>query len=331
MLITYVIFAYNHERFIEAALRSAFAQTYEPMEIVIIDDGSSDATAERIERLIADYSGPKKVQFLQNLVNQGGKGVIMKAVTAASGEIVVAADGDDVSVPHRSAAIAATMKADPQLQCLSSNCQIMSEDGAVEGLYYPEPIAERTLRSFENPNMGLLGATAAFRRSLFDVFGPLDDEVLMGDRVIPFRAAIIGKLGYIDEALVLYRRHGNNLWLRDGLAPRDMPSWWNDLKRRNALMVPVLRNRIMDLKTGLELRPDRSEEIRSLHATTAVFLKRYAVEHELYRGTGLLRKFILAAKMKSTGVSWRYLRGWMRKFLFPEWYFRTIHFKENSV
>lgn len=59
--VTLALFAYNQERFITEAVEAAFAQTYQPLEIIISDDGSSDKTYDTILSLVQRYQGPHTV------------------------------------------------------------------------------------------------------------------------------------------------------------------------------------------------------------------------------------------------------------------------------
>jgi cellulose synthase/poly-beta-1,6-N-acetylglucosamine synthase-like glycosyltransferase len=70
-LVSILLIAYNQEKQIADAVRSALAQTYTPLEIIISDDASSDATFTTIEAAIAGYRGPHKVIARRNAANQG--------------------------------------------------------------------------------------------------------------------------------------------------------------------------------------------------------------------------------------------------------------------
>ncbi|MCK5536618.1 MAG: glycosyltransferase, partial [Bacteroidales bacterium] len=59
-LISFTLFAYNQEKYIQEAVEGALSQTYSPLEIVISDDCSTDRTFEIIKELTEDYSGPHK-------------------------------------------------------------------------------------------------------------------------------------------------------------------------------------------------------------------------------------------------------------------------------
>jgi len=329
VLVSYILFTYNHVAFIDAALQSALAQTYDPMEVVITDDGSTDGTAERIEAIIAQYRGPKTIRFRKNRFNAQGKGVVRGTVEDARGEIVVAADGDDESLPHRTAVIVGAFEADDQLQCISSNANVIDEAGTIQRLWHEGPVGERTLANFRVPSMGMLGATVAFRRAVFDVFGPLDHDVVMGDRVIPLRAAIVGRLGYIDEVLVNYRQHSQNMWLGFDSKAGGFERWRSQLARRNELMIPVLVNRIRDLETGLAAFPARSAQLDELLRSTQRFLQEALIERALYDRANLTHRLFLVAKgMPLKGPGFRERFRWAVKFLFPHVHYRrTLRMK----
>ena len=84
MKISVIITAYNHERFIQAALNSALTQSRPADEIIVIDDASTDRTAAVIATTLQGY--PKEpVSFLRNEINLGVTGSVAKAVAAAVG------------------------------------------------------------------------------------------------------------------------------------------------------------------------------------------------------------------------------------------------------
>jgi cellulose synthase/poly-beta-1,6-N-acetylglucosamine synthase-like glycosyltransferase len=60
-LITLFVYAFNHEKFIREAVEGAFAQTYNPLEIILSDDCSTDRTYEIMQEMAERYSGPHKV------------------------------------------------------------------------------------------------------------------------------------------------------------------------------------------------------------------------------------------------------------------------------
>ena len=89
-LITFALFAYNQEKFIEEAVLGVFYQTYSPLEIILSDDGSSDNTFEIMSRMASEYVGPHTIVLNRNQPNIGLIQHVNKVVDEISkGEIVV--------------------------------------------------------------------------------------------------------------------------------------------------------------------------------------------------------------------------------------------------
>ncbi len=104
-LLTFAIFAYNQESLVQEAVEAAFAQTYSPLEIILSDDFSQDRTFNIMKAVAAGYHGPHKIVLNRNPSNLGPATHVNRIVKLAQGELIVAASGDDVSLPDRTARI----------------------------------------------------------------------------------------------------------------------------------------------------------------------------------------------------------------------------------
>ena len=71
MSVTFALLCYNQEKFIREALRGAFRQDYQPLEILISDDHSTDASFDILREEVANYSGPRTVRLVRNGENLG--------------------------------------------------------------------------------------------------------------------------------------------------------------------------------------------------------------------------------------------------------------------
>lgn len=94
-LVSVIVPAYNAERFLERSLRSALAQTYRNLEIVVVDDGSSDRTAE-----IARGTGDPRVRYLSQ-PNRGQGPARNNGIRASAGAYVTLLDADDYYLPEK--------------------------------------------------------------------------------------------------------------------------------------------------------------------------------------------------------------------------------------
>src|SRR5690554_5258536 len=100
-LVTFALFAYNQEKYIREAIEGAFSQTYEPLEIILSDDCSTDRTFEIMQQMAADYEGRHNVILRRSSENRGLGLHIQDVAALAHGRFIVVAAGDDVSLPPR--------------------------------------------------------------------------------------------------------------------------------------------------------------------------------------------------------------------------------------
>ena len=189
-----VIPAYNVEQYIEAAIDSVLAQTKPFYEIIIVNDGSTDATAARLEK----YAYCPTVRLIHTK-NQGLGPTRNEGVRHASGDFVYFLDADDVIVPHFVAALNSVLENTPNLDLIFFSGEIFydddyprgsSTDARVDEFYrdldgiYPSGIdaaaAMLQIRKF-SPSACLYISRRAFWENSLQ-FKPIiheDDEVIM--------------------------------------------------------------------------------------------------------------------------------------------------------
>ena len=212
----------NGERYIVEQLESILLQTPSPIQIVISDDGSTDATLERVRAVIAEHSATGAIlprfDILENPRPLGVTANFAQAVERCDGDVIVLCDQDDVWHPHRLAAgLEALEHADVTL--VFSDAELVDGSGA--------PLGRRLLDSLEIPaddrqqlvsgraaplllrrNL-VTGATVLFRRSLLRHALPLPSS-WVHDEWLAIIAACISRIRLVPEPLVDYRQHGAN-------------------------------------------------------------------------------------------------------------------------
>lgn len=97
MKVSIVIPAYNHEKYVQDAIKSALDQTYLNTEIIIIDDGSIDNTVELCKKLRKQYS---KIRFWEQK-NQGAHATINRAIEKSNGDYITILNSDDLYMPDK--------------------------------------------------------------------------------------------------------------------------------------------------------------------------------------------------------------------------------------
>lgn len=207
LLVTFFLFSYNQEKYIEDACKAALAQTYSPLEIIFSDDCSSDNTFKLITDIVCNYTGNHKIVLNRNQENLGLIGHVNKSFEMSSGELIVVAAGDDISLPNRVKSIVDVYEKNKRKSLvIHSSALKINDSNELVGLYFP-PVIEQKMDIFEiAASQGLyIGATGAWSRSIYKDFGPIVFKDSYEDLVLGFRAAMKGSLVYIDEPLVMYR------------------------------------------------------------------------------------------------------------------------------
>ena len=248
---TLLITCYNFENFIREAVESALAQTYEPLDIIVSDDCSTDRSWEVIQETVAAYKGPHHVILNHNEKNLGFALNLNKSYGMARTDWVLNQSGDDISLPTRVEEYARLIESNPKLRCVGAWYEEMDATGKTRPPQYAQPTATQLSRRLIP---SIIGVVAAYHMDVFRVFGPLGGQVWNEDAVLPFRAKLIGELGLVEKKLVRYRFHDANM----GGGKSD------DAKRHVAYLtnrrLPYLYQQMTDLYVVERLFPERGAE-----------------------------------------------------------------------
>lgn len=206
---------YNYAPYLSQAIDSALAQSYSPVEVVVVDDGSTDDSRE----IIAGY-GNRIVPILKQ--NQGQTSAINAGFAACLGEIVCFLDADDLLFPTAMERAVAGFT-DPAVVKVHWPLCITDREGIATGERSPAAeLAEGDVREVvlrEGPDACLFPPTSGnvWRRSFLECVLPLtgaEDQVGRGsasaDAILSGLAPLYGRIGRIDETQGTYRQHGGN-------------------------------------------------------------------------------------------------------------------------
>lgn len=321
-LITFAMFAYNHERFIAEAVRGAFSQTYSPLEILISDDCSTDRTYEIIQAETAGYSGPHIIRLNRNDPNIGFGPSINRVMELARGELIVAASADDVSLPDRVERLyQAYAASDGKALSIFSNAIVIDEHGNRKGMHL-SPIDRRSLSvSYMARRLGgVLGATHVWHRRAFEVFGPMiEKRSVAEDVIISFRSVLLGEVRFIDEPLVLYRLHSSNAQFGspDDVRPEEVEK---SLLKVGDMWIDACAQRLQDLKTMLSQFPERRDELLSIQNDLLSCLREKEDEKALLLTASSFKRAAIIARAVLLGTPPRRIIRWVLTFFFPRLY-----------
>lgn len=250
---TVALFAYNHEKFIEKALRSAVRQRTDYFELIIVDDASTDRTREVIEAILVDEDLSRvEVRRHYRERNGGLLNAVNEAMAMARGDVFVVMAGDDVSFPDRVERCVSVFQADSEVMAVRGGYVKIDDQG--RAMSPPQLCDKVELCSYGNGhNLRIyaqsspMGAAAAYRTRLFQFFGPIGAGSHGEDNCYWIRALLLGKVYHDDAVHIHWRQHAANIsnfqadlkseeWRRKhlvwmGLHACMSPQWLRDIRK----------------------------------------------------------------------------------------------------
>ena len=211
-LVTFALFAYNQEKYIREAIEGAFAQTYEPLEIILSDDCSTDRTFEIMREMASEYKGPHRVIARKTKQNRGTFNHVLEVYGEMSGQLMILSAGDDISYENRCSVIVDEWKKSG-VKVLFSNFEKIGDSG--ESLGFDESSGGKEIMgwfSAEKRQKFNHGATTAYDRCMFEGLSYSESPIFSEDAVFYFLAHIRKyEIRKIREPLVKYRQSINSI------------------------------------------------------------------------------------------------------------------------
>ena len=209
-LVTVIIASYNHAPYIEECIQSVLDQTYPHVELLVIDDGSTDDSVARIQRLQARHGFDLQVQR-----NQGLTHTLNAAIARAKGSLVVPFGSDDVMLPERLSKQVAYLQGKPEVGICAGNIELID----AEGRLFPEKRQRRDVPfrrlDFDDVFMERKpyppATTLMFRKEALEKVGGFDPEIRLEDLLIELKISHAGYfIDCLGEVLARYRTHASN-------------------------------------------------------------------------------------------------------------------------
>ncbi len=222
-LLSICCLGYNHAPFLEENLRVISKIDYASIEVVVVDDGSSDDSVPRLQKIAENYPLPIRVIAQENTGNIGKN--LNTTLKQATGELIAFIALDDVFHPKTVRTEIEMMNQQPELAFVASQQAVtINDDGMVYSLLPPLPIAGKAylsaqeLLECEYADFGAFYVQGCiFRKSIIDEIGGFDED-MTGDDII-LRTKLFRYMqnhpawqaGFVEENNVFYRIHDNNV------------------------------------------------------------------------------------------------------------------------
>jgi len=207
--VSVILPAYNCEKFIGSAIESVLQQTFNDLELIIINDGSSDKT----ELAILAFADPRII-YLKNKINSGLIFSLNKGIETASGKYIARMDADDISLPSRLAKQKEYLDTHLETTLVATTIGFMDDQGNDKGRWGLDrkTIHHKTIRNkmpFENC---IAHPSIMIRSNVLKEFKYDPRQVNIEDYDLWLRLLSHGHvINKINEPLLLYRVHDNSI------------------------------------------------------------------------------------------------------------------------
>ncbi|MEO9176840.1 MAG: glycosyltransferase, partial [Gaiellales bacterium] len=206
--VTFAIATWNGERFLREAVESCLTQTYADLEVLVVDDGSTDGTAALLDELAC-----ARLRVLRHPSNLGIAAAYDTIVREARGELIARLGHDDIALPDRIARQVAIFDRFPDTGVVHGDAVTIDESGRTIGSWRSDEYPRRTLidllvRRLNN----LVDPSTMIHRRVYEAVGGYDPAFPMcNDFDLWLRAARMFRFRHVEHGpLILYRRHGSN-------------------------------------------------------------------------------------------------------------------------
>lgn len=214
-LVSILICNYNYGQFLREAVDSALNQTYGPMEIVVVDDGSTDNSRE----IIQGY-GKEIIPVMKR--NGGQTSAVNAGFAACHGKLVCLLDSDDVFLPEKVSRVVEAWKQRPNSCIVYHQVQITDARKNNLGKPWPRSVVCGDIRGKVERAGGWwphpITSGLSFPRFYMERLLPMPSNLnrLLPDTYLAAPGAFAGPVTGIAESLSLVRRHGRNAWNANG-------------------------------------------------------------------------------------------------------------------
>ncbi|MBC7429403.1 MAG: glycosyltransferase [Bacteriovorax sp.] len=212
-LVSFVIPSYNSGKFLRQTLESCLNQTYPNLEILVINDGSTDNTDEILE----EYKNIKNLHHIKNEKNEGIIYTLNRGMKLARGEFIARMDGDDICLPDRVQAQVDFLRSHPDIDVLGTDIMIIDQDNKRMGKPREVLASEAEVEWSMISSCPVFHPTVMLRKNLLTQEPFSEAAYFVSDKIAEDlglwgRVLLAGKkIAVLNKPFLLYRKHGGSL------------------------------------------------------------------------------------------------------------------------
>jgi glycosyltransferase involved in cell wall biosynthesis len=221
-LVSVMVACFNHETYVRECMDSILATGYPNLELVIVDDASTDGSDRVITGWLEEHA-TLKARYLPHTINIGLIRSLNQAIMLVTGDYFCPIAADDAMLPNGIIDRVRYLQAKPGKLAVFGDSRVIDASGrtifasGIEGLLGPIGMRRRHLTIDRLIpycvvfTWAVPGPVFLCRRSAFQVVGLYDEELVVEDWDMYLRLAAIGALGFVDAVVSEYRVHDTNL------------------------------------------------------------------------------------------------------------------------
>jgi alpha-1,3-rhamnosyltransferase len=234
-LVSVIIPAYNHEQYIQETIKSIINQTYQNIELIVIDDGSKDNTYQKMYEIKAECEKRFVRVHFEKKDNEGICATLNKLVSLAQGDYVYIIASDDLSKPQAIEKEVKFLENNPDYSLVVGDNEIINKNGEIcfwdkkrnivcdkekaKYLTFAEYLQKTSSLDFNTKDFGTYKTLIVrnyipngylIRKSIYNKIGKYPEGEFLEDWWFMLQLAKYSKMKYLDKVLFLYRWHETN-------------------------------------------------------------------------------------------------------------------------
>lgn len=255
-LVTVICLCYNHEAYVIESLDSVINQIYSPIQLIIVDDCSTDNSKIIIENWLQKKP---EIKFIANETNLGNTKSFNKALQQAKGEYIIDLATDDILLPNCVVKQITAFKNSTftNIGAVYGNAELISENGLFDSYYFPVNTQKKVIQKRITGDIyknvlsdfySMCSVSAMIKKSVFDYLGGYDESLAYEDLDFWIRSSRIYEFDFIDEPIMQKRIVTNSLTA-------------NFYKKNNSRTKKMNYSTYLILKKGITLNRSKKEDL----------------------------------------------------------------------
>lgn len=210
-LVTLICICYNHEPFVLESLDSVISQSYKNIQIIIVDDASTDNSVKEIEKWLVNKSN---ITFIKNKINVGNTISFNKALKLVEGDFIIDLATDDVLLHNTIATQIDAFKTNEQKALVFGNAELINEQGNFLSYYFDvdtqKCVKDKSLHTINYIHIlkggnCMCSVSAMIRTTILKELGGFDENLFYEDLDVWLRITRKYPIHFIDTPLIKKR------------------------------------------------------------------------------------------------------------------------------